>query len=172
MFLKKMTIFAITCFAMLNGALFSYSDTSSINGNEIIVWDTFTPLGFDILASVQIGGSYSSAVTIGDPVNDPRVPKASINSSDQIVAVWIGYDAISGVQSLFAASYQSGVWSLSTIISDPLLEQVQSEYWIKVADNGTVVVTWKSYLFSTGNFVMRGMYSSTFGTWTTPVTIL
>ena len=164
----KLAIF----FTLITTSLTAINNVNTTNGDEILLIKQWGFLGFEIQASIQTGGIYSATSSIADPLTDPRDPLGSINASQQAVAIWRGNDILLGTRSLYAASFQSGVWSSPVLISVPALEDVTDEYQVTVADTGTVVITWKSYLLLSNVYVIRTMYSSIFGTWTAPVTVL
>lgn len=167
----KLKLIPLICLTFLTTSLSAFSTTHPVTGDQVVLWQNWGSSGFEILASVQIGGVYSTPLNIADPLTNPRVAFASINSSDQIVAIWRGYDPTLGSATLYAATYASGVWSLPVTISDPSMEDVQDEYFVRVTDSGVMVVTWQSYQFLTGMIVMRTVYCPTFATWTTPITL-
>ncbi|HRD55812.1 MAG TPA: hypothetical protein PLC42_05380 [Parachlamydiaceae bacterium] len=166
----KLLGFAFSLLVVPFFSLTAFTDVNETTGNAITVWGEYNN-AFEILAVTQIGGVYAPSINLANPLTDSRDPVVSINSSNQAVSVWIGRDPALGTMNLYAASYQAGLWSPSVLISVPLLESVQRDYSVKVANNGVVVITWKSYHLTTGIFVMRSMYTSVFGTWTLPVTL-
>lgn len=156
-------------FNSLSADLNIHTAQNRTNGDSLSVWENYTTFGYDIFASIQTAGSWSTS-TVGDPNTSPFQPIAAINSSNQMAAIWQGFDTFTFTPALYGSFYSGAVWT-TTQISDPSLEQLLGNYQIFISDTGTVLVTWSSYMFLTGTFEARSSYSSTYGTWGTPTTI-
>lgn len=172
--MKKLKIFTtamLTMFCLhLSADLNLNTAQNKVNGDSITVYENFTPTGYNIFASLQNSGTWLSSAPLADPLTSPTTPFAAINSTNQVAAIWLGYDLFTYNPSLYGSFYVSGTWVTSQI-SDPTQEYVTGNYQIKLADDGTSVVTWAGYQFGSGTNEARGSMSSTFGVFGTAFTI-
>jgi hypothetical protein len=166
----SMLFFAQTVLADLN----VNTSINTSNGDSITAWENYVGPGNNIFVSRQVNGTWNAAVGIADPATYPSLARTAINTANQIVVIWMGYDTVTFSQSLFGSFYDGASWTAEQVISDPSIEYViGDQHQVKVAADGTVVVTWIGYLYSGGTNEARGIYvpTGTFGTWTAPITI-
>jgi hypothetical protein len=168
----KTAIFAaaMLCCTFLAADFNVNTSQNPTNGDTVTAWDTYTLLGYDIMVSTQIGGTWNPAVPIANPLSNPTQPVTAINSSGQMAVIWQGFDTLSFNQALYGSFFNGFIWVTSQL-SDPIDEYVIGNYQVKVADNGTVVATWSSYIYSSNSNEARGNYSSVYGTWGSPMNI-
>jgi len=155
----------------LSGDLHVNTSQSMVTGDSVTAWENFVGPGNNIFVSSQVAGVWSTSTGIGDPFTFPTSPHTAMNNLGDQVVIWLGYDLISFTQSLYGSFYVSGSW-VTSLISDPTLEYVIGNYQVKIADDGSTVVTWAGYMFSDGSNQARAIYAPTYGTWPAPFTIL
>lgn len=175
--MNKIKLASYLCFTLLAQSLMGdlnlNTTQSSTTGNSVTAWENYIPSGTNIFASTQILGVWSASVPLADPLTYPSAARTGINSADQIVVIWLGADTVTFTQSLFASVYDVllGTWSTPSLLSDPALEYVIGDHQVRIANNGTIVVTWAGYMFLTGTNEARAIYTTSYGTWPAPVTI-
>jgi hypothetical protein len=141
------------------------------SGDTVTAGQTYTMSGFKILANIQTGGTWGGNTIISNPSINPQNPVAAINNNGDIIVIWADDDAFSSSKALYASICTGGVWSAVSLLSEPVDEYLLDKYSVHMADNGTVVVSYESYRYSDYSSVTRVIYSSTLGTWGTPVTL-
>ncbi len=158
------------------------SPTVKIDGYDQLVaaWhDTDTGTGF-----LKIIGSYGTSSPTTAILTDPSAVHAfspvlatshSNSASTTAVAIWKAYDLFAGNQVIQVAVASTSGWTANsgTTVSDVLSEIPQNEYQVDISDDGSVIgITWSSYIISTGDVVVRKVYSTNGGfSWTSPVTL-
>lgn len=169
--LKLVTCLSLSlCTQALFGNMHLFTSQNNVTGESVSAWENYGMMGNEIFANIHSSGTWGSSSNVSFPLTFPTYPRTAINESSQMVIVWLGNDLATFTQSLYGSFYISGTWTTS-LLSDPLSEYVIGDHQVKIADDGSVLVTWSGYMFSSGQNEPRSIYAPTYGTWTSPVTI-
>ena len=145
----SMLFFAQTILADLN---LNTSQNSS-NGHSVTAWENYVGPGNDIFVSRQTGGTWNASVGVANPATYPSLARTAINTADQMVVIWMGYDTVTFYQSLYGSTYNSltDTWT-TQLISDPSVEYVIGDHQVRIAAGGEIVVTCAGYLYAGGTY--------------------
>lgn len=164
-------IFSLLALTVMS-SLCAFTALDPITGDNITVWDDSTPSGIDVIAYADVGGVTTTS-TLALSATYPKRPVAAINSSGQIAVIWSGTDPITYIPSIYAAVYDPllNTWNASTLVSNPVTEFVTDDYQVKIANDGTVLITWTSYSLISSDVMMRYLLAPIYGTFGAPITL-
>jgi hypothetical protein len=120
-------------------------------------------------ASLSLGGSWSSPVTLSEPAQNATAPRVAVNPSGAAVAVWRGYDGSHWrVQS--AARPAGGAWSTPTTVSEPGREADRIDLAIDSRGNA-VAVWWRRGVVNVDVDAVQVADLPASGSWSVPFTV-
>jgi hypothetical protein len=139
-------------------------------GNAVCVWIAYnTDQTRTIQASYyRTGGSWSSVATLSPSGQFSSQPVLSIDSNNNVVAVWSAIDPTLQINCLYASvltTASAGAWTTPVQISDSTNYVLIDSYRIAMNSNKNVIVCWSAY---TPTFSSSSIYTASFkigGSW-------
>ena len=116
------------------------------NGDTATVYVDYLTGNFDLIATIlPVSGSWSTPVTL-ESSSPQKFPRLAINSSGNIIVVWVMYDTLNYVDALYTCYYDSGTttWSSVSQITGSNVS-ITSDFTVSLSDNDWVCITWSAY---------------------------
>ena len=113
-------------------------------------------------------GLWSSATTVGSAPQFVSV-QGAVNSLGHAVVLWVTYDTVNSVDTLYMSFYDGISWSLPTALSTAT-ESINGSFGVCLSNADWTLINWQSYDTGTGNFVVRSVIG-VLGALSSPVTM-
>lgn len=180
--MKKFALFLALILCTLTSSLQAQGRSATAvdqaTGNGVAVWELFDygTFSYVLHAAILDGstGTWGTPVIISDPTISAHAPKAAVNANGSIAVIWEGDDPIGGLWFVCGATYDTtlAAWNSPTVLSGATETLIsQDDFFVKISAADEVSVTYVSYDYSTSTEHLRGIFSPTYGTWASPVTI-